>query len=175
MKGGLRVGPDKVREFAHVLKREKADLGIFFMRGEPTRDMKRDAVSLGYFKIGSRSYPRLQIVSLAGWFAGLRPDMPPPIPMKAASDRAAPSRRVKRPDPRQPAFPFVINPDAAKRKGTILNPAIVPDDMLRERPSKRLRARLRAAPDELAGDPVGRLGHDLAPAAAPCRYAGLHR
>jgi site-specific DNA-methyltransferase (adenine-specific) len=121
VKGGKRVGSPDVREFARVLDREKADLGIFFCRNAPTPDMRREAASLHTFNIGPLTLPRLQVFTLDEWFAGQRPKMPMAVPLIVPKDKGASKRggRMKRPDPRQPQFAFSIEGGIAKpRKGT---------------------------------------------------------
>lgn len=88
VKGGRRVGAPAVREFARVIDREKAQLGIFFSRLEPTAEMRREASLLGNSQIGGRSFRKLQLCWLTAWFSGIRPEMPIPIDMAVTGDRS---------------------------------------------------------------------------------------
>ena len=78
VKAGQRVGVAMVRDLKGVMEREKADIGIFVCVIAPTREMEREAAAAGvYTDPGTRRiYPRLQIYTLAEYFAGLRPKVP---------------------------------------------------------------------------------------------------
>ncbi len=78
VKAGQRVGVAMVRDLKGVMEREKADIGIFVCVIQPTREMEREAAAAGvYTDPGTQiSYPRLQIYTLAEYFAGLRPKVP---------------------------------------------------------------------------------------------------
>ena len=78
VKAGQRVGVAMVRDLKGVMEREKADIGIFICVIAPTREMEREAASAGlYTDEGTgRTYPRLQIYTLAEYFSGLRPKVP---------------------------------------------------------------------------------------------------
>lgn len=78
VKAGQRVGVAMVRDLKGVMEREKADIGIFVCVIQPTREMEREAAAAGvYVDPGTgQQYPRLQIYTLAEYFAGLRPKVP---------------------------------------------------------------------------------------------------
>lgn len=76
VKSGHNVGVSAVREFAHVLNREKAEMGLFICLDGPTQQMQLEALALGYANTGQGRKQRLQIVSIAGWFENERPDLP---------------------------------------------------------------------------------------------------
>lgn len=135
VKGGRKVTPAQVREFRTVLKDNKADMGIFFCRAEPTPDMERDAAGEGFYRLGSLSVRKLQIVTLAEWFSNQRPTMPTPLEFRIQGDRMTPRSRIsQRPDPQQPEFAFVVRGGLApvKPKGQVINPRYIPDDIVRE-------------------------------------------
>lgn len=129
VKGGKKAGAPMVREFKEVMNREKAALGIFFSRSEPTADMRREASTLGEVKVGGKTFRRLQLFHLGAWFAGQRPELPVPIELTIAQDRS--QRRPRRIDPRQPQFAFVIEGKTRAEKGQVLNPDMLPDDALK--------------------------------------------
>lgn len=78
VKAGQRVGVAMVRDLKGVMEREKADIGIFVCVIQPTREMEREAAAAGvYVDPGTgQQYPRLQLYTLAEYFAGLRPKVP---------------------------------------------------------------------------------------------------
>lgn len=60
-----------------TLDREEAPIGILVCVIKPTREMEREAAAAGvYERADGRTYPRLQIYTLAEYFAGLRPKVP---------------------------------------------------------------------------------------------------
>jgi site-specific DNA-methyltransferase (adenine-specific) len=131
VKGGRRTGAAAVREFIAVLDREKAELGVFFTRAEPTPEMRREAARLEDVRVGGKTFRRLQFCWINQWFSGIRPDLPVPIAMEVSGDRSA-GKRTRRPDPRQPRFTFLIEGDATPtKKGQVLNPVLLPDAALK--------------------------------------------
>ncbi|HMO76456.1 MAG TPA: DNA methyltransferase [Sphingopyxis sp.] len=78
VKAGQRVGVAMVRDLKGGMEREKAEIGIFVCVIAPTREMEREAAAAGvYVDPGTQqTYPRLQIYTLAEYFAGLRPKVP---------------------------------------------------------------------------------------------------
>ncbi|WP_018701385.1 site-specific DNA-methyltransferase [Amorphus coralli] len=76
VKSGKTVGVAAVREFARVLEREGADMGLFICVDRPTKQMEIEALSMGYAETGQGRKQRLQIVSIQGWFENERPDLP---------------------------------------------------------------------------------------------------
>ncbi|MBK8628820.1 MAG: restriction endonuclease [Sphingomonadales bacterium] len=77
VKAGRNVGVAMVRDLKGVIEREKAPIGIFICAVNPTREMEREAAAAGVYEgADGRTYPRLQIYTLAEYFAGLRPKVP---------------------------------------------------------------------------------------------------
>lgn len=78
VKAGQNIGVAMVRDLKGVLEREKAHIGIFICVKNPTREMEKEAAAAGvYTDPGTQqTYPRLQIYTLAEYFAGLRPRVP---------------------------------------------------------------------------------------------------
>ena len=60
VKGG-KLTPSAIRDFAHVIEREKAAMGYFICLQTPTKGMCNEAEELGFFSIGRRKIPKLQI------------------------------------------------------------------------------------------------------------------
>ncbi len=107
VKGGDQVGPSMVRDFARVLDREKAQMGLFICLYTPTKEMKKEASSVGYADIVHGDVPALQIVAIEEWFEGKMPLLPPleHLPSAAFSGRHRP--KAKKPaDASQPELPL---------------------------------------------------------------------
>ena len=95
VKGGEQLNPSMVRDFRGVIEREGADLGVFICLHEPTRGMVGEAASGGrYRELEGRDFPRIQIHTIADYFAGRRLDLPPAI--EEARRRAQPESREQR-------------------------------------------------------------------------------
>jgi DNA modification methylase len=89
VKGGDNVGVTMIRDLHSAMTREGAPIGIFVTRTAPTGPMLREATAVGRFEDGfGRTYPKLQILTIADLFAGKKPDLPYPDP-NAAFRRAA--------------------------------------------------------------------------------------
>jgi site-specific DNA-methyltransferase (adenine-specific) len=78
VKGGDNLGVGAVRDLIAVLEREKghAEIGILICAALPTRAMEKEAAAAGFYKCEAGEYPRVQIVTLAELFQGLRPKVP---------------------------------------------------------------------------------------------------
>jgi site-specific DNA-methyltransferase (adenine-specific) len=128
VKGGEQVGPGVVREFARVLDREKAELGLFICLYPPTREMIREAASVGFANVVHGDIPKLQIVAIEEWFKGKMPLLPPleHLPSAAFAGRRRPAATTKRPDIEQPELPFTfVGGKAQKGVTRHFNPRMV--------------------------------------------------
>lgn len=108
VKGGENVGPSMVRDFARVIDREQAELGLFICLRKPTKEMQREAISAGFADTVHGSIPKLQIVAIEDWFLGKMPKLPPLEHLPSAAF-ATPKRRgmaPQRPDQKQPQLPL---------------------------------------------------------------------
>lgn len=78
VKGGDHVGVQMIRDLHSAMERERAPIGVFITKALPTSFMEREAAAVGRFRAEAtgRSYPRLQIITLAELFGGKRPDIP---------------------------------------------------------------------------------------------------
>lgn len=72
------VGPHYIRELKGVVDREKAAFGFFICLEEPTRDMRTEAVSGGFFHSAfmGEDYPKIQLRTVAELLSGKPFDMP---------------------------------------------------------------------------------------------------
>ncbi len=87
VKGG-GVSVPMVRDLKGVLDREKAPIGVFLTLEPPTRPMEKEAASAGFYTLGERQYPRLQIITVEQALHGAKPAIPL-IDTGAAFKRAA--------------------------------------------------------------------------------------
>ncbi|RDE04896.1 DNA methyltransferase [Sphingomonas aracearum] len=78
VKGGDNVGVQMIRDLHSAMERERAPIGVFLTKALPSKPMEREAVAVGVFhsEATGRSYPRLQILTLAELFQGKKPDIP---------------------------------------------------------------------------------------------------
>jgi site-specific DNA-methyltransferase (adenine-specific) len=77
VKGGGSVSVNMIRDLHSAMEREKAPIGVFISAAMPTRPMETEAAAVGRFEDEwGRTYPRLQIITLAELFQGKKPDIP---------------------------------------------------------------------------------------------------
>jgi site-specific DNA-methyltransferase (adenine-specific) len=76
VKGGKNISVDMVRDFAHVIDRERAKIGVFISLADPTKPMKSEAAGAGFFRTEYGRYPKLQLLTVAQLLGGLKPDIP---------------------------------------------------------------------------------------------------
>ena len=77
VKGGANVSVTMIRDLHSAMEREKAPIGVFICAGMPTRPMETEAAAVGRIEDAwGRTYPRLQIITLAELFQGKKPDIP---------------------------------------------------------------------------------------------------
>jgi site-specific DNA-methyltransferase (adenine-specific) len=73
VKGGDNVGVSMVRDLIAVVEREKAAVGVLISLALPTRAMEREASAAGLFAGPFEAVPKIQIITLAELFQGVRP------------------------------------------------------------------------------------------------------
>ena len=66
-----------MRDLRGVVDREKAAIGVLLTLDEPTKAMRTEAASAGFYASPWRSHPKLQIVTVGDLLDGGRIDMPP--------------------------------------------------------------------------------------------------
>jgi hypothetical protein len=76
VKGGKNVGVAMVRDFAHVIDREKALQGFFLTLAKPTSEMEKEAVKAGFVETEHGRFRKLQIITIDQMLTGHRPEMP---------------------------------------------------------------------------------------------------
>ncbi len=86
VKAGDNVNPAMVRDLGQVMKRDGHEFGLFIMKGLPTKGMREEAASHPLIETQFGRFPALQIVTLAQFFHGPTPQLPPLIsPVKKAA------------------------------------------------------------------------------------------
>lgn len=77
VKGGNKVPANAVRDLRGTIERENAEIGVLISLAEPTRNMKDDAASAGYYEspMGGR-YPRIQLLTTQQLLEGAVIQMP---------------------------------------------------------------------------------------------------
>jgi len=73
------TGRDHVHSLRGVVDRENAAIGVLISMQEPTRPMKEEAVTAGFFesKTWGKRYPKIQLLTVADILAGKKIEMPP--------------------------------------------------------------------------------------------------
>lgn len=96
VKGG-RVSSPQVRDLVGVVEREQAAMGLFISLEPPTRDMRQEAASAGFFHsdLWAREFPKIQLRTVAEMLSGNGFELPP----RPADYQ--PAQRVRRPQGRQ--------------------------------------------------------------------------
>lgn len=72
VKGGDSVSVAMVRDLAHVVAREKAEIGLFVTLAEPSKPMTTEAVKEGFYtspETGAQ-FPKIQILTIGGLLVG---------------------------------------------------------------------------------------------------------
>ena len=92
-----RVSSPLIRDLKGTVDREKAALGLFITLEDPTRDMRTEAVSAGFYhsEVWQRDYPKIQMRTVDDLLSGNTFDIPPHPSMYQAA------QRVRRPEGRQ--------------------------------------------------------------------------
>jgi len=92
-----RVSSPQIRDLKGVVEREKAAMGLFISLESPTRDMKTEAASGGFFHsdLWDRDYPKVQIRTIEEMLQGSGFDLPP------RTSGYQPAQRVRRPQGQQ--------------------------------------------------------------------------
>ena len=127
VKGG-KVTPAMVRELRGVVERDEAHMGLFLCLRRPTDEMTKEAIKARYASTAHGPMPRLQIVSIEGWFAGERPTLPPIGHLDR--DLFASKKRPRRParkDIEQPELPLFFAGGNKKKVGVVthVNPQML--------------------------------------------------
>ena len=92
-----KVSSPLIRDLKGTVDREKAALGLFITLEDPTREMRAEAVSAGFYhsEVWQRDYPKIQIRTVEDLLTGSTFDLPPHPSMYQ------PAQRVRRPEGKQ--------------------------------------------------------------------------
>jgi site-specific DNA-methyltransferase (adenine-specific) len=72
------TGSAHVRDLLGVLDREKAQIGVLLSLQEPTREMRKEAASAGFYASPwGQNYPRVQLLTVEALLGGAKVDYPP--------------------------------------------------------------------------------------------------
>ncbi len=76
VKGGEHIGPNIVRDLRATVDREQAVIGILITLRNPTKPMKTEALSAGYYtsQYFNRSVPKIQMLTIEDILAGSSPE-----------------------------------------------------------------------------------------------------
>ncbi|MCX6376343.1 MAG: site-specific DNA-methyltransferase, partial [Armatimonadetes bacterium] len=89
VKGG-HLTPGVLRDFAHVIERDRAAMGFFICLATPTKGMYREAEELGFFESPSgRKIPKLQIRTIKELLEGKEFDFPKGYSLKSGGKKLA--------------------------------------------------------------------------------------
>lgn len=72
VKGGENVSVAMVRDLAHVVAREKAEIGLFVTLATPTDPMNKEAIKEGFYHspVVKADFPKVQILTIKGLLDG---------------------------------------------------------------------------------------------------------
>jgi DNA modification methylase len=93
VKGGENVSVAMVRDLAHVVSREKAEIGLFITLADPTKPMRTEAIKEGYYTsptgVSGGSFPKIQILTIAGLLSGTERAVYPDLSQGATTFKKA--------------------------------------------------------------------------------------
>jgi DNA modification methylase len=84
-----------VRDLRGVLEREKAEIGVLLSFEEPTRPMRQEAASAGFYESAWGNHPRIQLLTIAELLAGAGIDYPRVTGSNRTLKRAVPAKPRK--------------------------------------------------------------------------------
>jgi DNA modification methylase len=84
-----------VRDLRGVAEREKSEIGVLVTLGEPTREMRKEAASAGFYESPWGKHPRLQLLTVRELLDGKRIDYPPSQQVNVTYKRAPRAKAKK--------------------------------------------------------------------------------
>ncbi len=88
VKGGEKVTVSQLRDLRGVIDRENAEIGVLISMTKPTRDMRKEAASAGFYKSAWGKHPRLQLLTIEELLSGKGIDYPPSEQVNVTLKRA---------------------------------------------------------------------------------------
>jgi len=86
VKGGENLNPGMVRDLGRVMERDKHRFGLFITAAMPTKGVRDEIASHPLIETEFGRFPAMQVVTMAQFFHGPKPSLPPLIsPVKKAS------------------------------------------------------------------------------------------
>ncbi len=96
VKGGKNVESKLCMTWGHVVNRENADLGLLITLRSPTKPMRKEAASAGFYNSPwSGGHPKLQILTVEELLSGKRVDIPPVAHTSVTFKQAQRATRVE--------------------------------------------------------------------------------
>jgi hypothetical protein len=77
VKAGANIGRHFVHELRGVVEREGAEMGVLITMEQPTKPMREDAASAGFYQSPWGAHARLQLLTVPELLEGKRIDAPP--------------------------------------------------------------------------------------------------
>jgi hypothetical protein len=71
-----KVTVSQVRDLVGVINREKSEIGVFICMNDPTKDMKAEAASAGFYTSPFGKYPKLQLLTIGELLGGAHVQYP---------------------------------------------------------------------------------------------------
>lgn len=103
VKGGKLKATD-VRDLRGVIDREKADIGVLLSFETPTKLMRAEAASAGFYKSPWGEHPRLQLLTVSELLAGASVDAPKTGGVNQTYKQAPKNKTAPDPHPELPGF-----------------------------------------------------------------------
>lgn len=85
-----------IRDLRGAVEREKAQIGVFITLEEPSRDMRQEAITAGFYSAAyaHEDYPKIQILTIEELLDGAKIQMPNPY----GTFKEAPRAKTDKPD-----------------------------------------------------------------------------
>jgi len=87
-----KVKSADIRDLVGTVERERAAVGVFITLEEPSKDMKAEAISAGFYRSSAwlTDYPKIQILTIADLLNGAVIKMPPAVGTFKQAERVKP-------------------------------------------------------------------------------------
>ena len=94
-----KVSVKDVRDLRGVVERENAQIGVLIYMEKPTRDMRRESASAGFYKSHWGTHPKLQILTIEELLTGHKIDYPDIAGVNVTFRRAQKAKGKQKPHP----------------------------------------------------------------------------